>query len=93
MPFDFDAAPCVTQDPLIINDESAALDSAYFLAVHVLEFDYTKGLAQHFIPVGYEVKGKFLFGLEVFLCFEAVSGSAQNARGLASEFVDGLFEA
>ena len=73
-----DATPFTAQDAVTVDDEGAAFDAPNLFPIHVFHFHYCEQVTDRFVGVGAEFEGQCLFGLEVFVRFNAVPGNAQN---------------
>src|SRR5262245_9383207 len=76
-----DPAPLAPDDAVAIEDEGAALDAAYLLAVHVLHLHDAELIADFLILIRKELEGKAHLGLEALVRLDAVA--RDTVHGLA----------
>ena len=83
-----DAAPFTAQYALTVNDKGAALNAAHQFAIQFFLFDDSKLCTQGFIGIGNQLERQVLFGLEVFMRFDAVTRNpGDDATGLEKFFM------
>ena len=82
MPLDLHASPFLTQNALGVNQKGAALDAHVFTAIVLFQLDHVELLAQGFVLVAEQIEIEFLFGLEIFMAFDAVTRHPEDHRVL-----------
>ncbi len=78
MPRHLHAAPFLTQYAILVDQERAAIHAHVFLAVELFQLDHVEQLTDGFVLVADQLKGEFLFALEVLVGFEAVARHAEH---------------
>jgi len=69
----FHASPLPAKDPVLVDQEGAAVNAHIFLAIELLQLDDIELLAEGFVLVGNQVEGKCLLFAEVVVGFQAVT--------------------
>src|SRR5436190_1440757 len=82
-----DPAPFAREGAALVDHERAALDAAYFAAVHVLHLDHAEQRAGLLFRVAEQVERKLHLRLEAFVRFQRVARDAEDQRARTDELL------
>ena len=87
-----DPAPFARQNPLLVEDEGAALDAADFLPVHVLHLHDTELRADRLVGVRQQLEREPHLRLEALVRLQRVARDAVDVGARLLEVLEGVAE-